>query len=215
VARIVMSSLVSDIRGLLGNYVYSFQRGVHYIKLHNPNPNYPNSEPQQYFKGCFSDLGTIWHNLPSVNKEMWQRFGSLQKKPISAYAAFIRMNMILLCSRHVDLVYSPFPPLTPSRPLFVYGIAASSVDSVSNIITWSRPLTNSDYVQVAQRLDDNALPGYSMYWSMVQTVRSDVGEIIHNHNYPIGTKVHYRARSLDTWGRTAPNTHVLTVVVPS
>ena len=40
-AQIEFTALVNDIRGRCGDIIYSFSRGVHYIKRHQPAPAYP------------------------------------------------------------------------------------------------------------------------------------------------------------------------------
>lgn len=214
-AKVVFSALISDIRGRLGGNVYSFCRGVHYLKAYNPSPSNPNTEAQQLIRAAFSYYSGLWPNLPPTIREMWERYGSRHEPPLCGRSRYLKTNLVLFASKNAELTYQEHPPFTASTPRSINGFTATPVDSVTNRLAWSAPLTAVDFVQSFQSLDKNYIPGYIKYWSHLQTVRGEVGEIIHTHSYPVGVHVYYRLRTVDSFGRISPNTHIVTVTVPS
>jgi hypothetical protein len=214
-ARVVFSALISDMRGRLNGNVFSFCRGVHYLKAYNPNPVQPDSELQQAYKAALSYYSGLWSGIEPTIKQMWVRYGSRIKSGGRGFNSFLNTNMKLFSTKHADLTFKEHPPLSVYTPRSINGFSVTSVDSVTNRLSWSAPLTEIDYVQAYQSLDKNYIPGYNKYWSHIQTVRGDVGEIIHSHNYPVGVHVYYKMRTIESFGRVSPKTHVITTTVPS
>jgi hypothetical protein len=206
------SALVSDIRGLLGNQVFSFQKGSHYIKTHNANPSDPNTAAQQASRSNWSDLSAWWSHLTQTQQNMWHKYASLQKRPLTGFNAFMAVNMSLYNSGIPSPTRRDHPPLTPDTPEAVRGFFPFFVHATSNAISWSAPDDAGLYVQCWKCYDWNYFSGYNQMWVILEAKISTAGWFLHNHDSPPGTYIWYRARSIDLWGRKSPFTQTVKVL---
>jgi len=210
-AKVVFSALVSDIRGRLGDDIYSYQRGVHYIRKYVPKSYDPNTPRQQFTKSNFSYLTFVWNYFTQFDKMLWRRYASVTGNCKTGITAFRKINLTLLAADHADLTIRTFPPQTPSTPTAPYGFQVSHTSSTTNVISWQHPQNDSNWVQLFYNLIWNYSDHFNQHWMFLKTVRSDVGQIVHTHEYPEGTVMYYKTRSIDSWGRTTPYTHSIEV----
>lgn len=214
-AKIIFSAIVADMRGRLGGAVYSFARGTHYVKDYQPNVSQPNTPRQCFVRGNFSYYSGIWYGLKPTYKQMWRQYASLTGGRITGYNAFMRHNLRLAAAYHTDFSAVLYPPQTVSTPRFPFGISAAPSDSTSNVISWSQPSDDSTYVQAAFIMEWNYASGYNRHWSFIETVKSNVGSITHNHDYEPDDVIYYRLRSIDKKGRVSPYSHSVSLTIPS
>jgi hypothetical protein len=221
-AKVSFTAITGLITGRVGDRVFSFQQRTAYSKSHNANPTQPNTSRQQKVRTDFSNLLKAWSDLTPPQKELWQQFATSQIKPMSAHNAFAKLNLALLCACHSDLGCVYTPPHTPSTPRYPLGFSVYPTSNSVNCITWLKPLLNSNYITAYFRLHKSfcinfpcygfcPTVGYRPSKRFILTVRSDAGQILHSHNWPTGTQLYYKLRSLDTWGRESPFTHEIRV----
>lgn len=205
----VPSALVSDIRGLLGNQVFSFQKGVHYIKTHNPAPYNPQTAAQQASRNNFAEISAWWYGLTDEQQQMWHKFASLQERHLSGYNAFVGVNMALYTSGIPSPPRRNHPPLTPDTPTAVREFNVYSISPTINAIVWTAPDDGSLYVQTWKSFDWNYFSTYNQMWVIqAATISTGLG-YVHVHDTPIGARIWYRLRSIDLWGRQSPFTHTI------
>lgn len=202
-AKVEYSALVSQIRGRLSHGVLS-NRNM--LKVHNAGEHQPLTEKQSRARGYFSNLKGQWFGLSDVQKGLWDSWAASQSKPMTGLNAYVKHNMRLLMAAHADLEEITSPAHTPSTPAHVQGIEAWP-DSGQTTIEWTAPLDASNYVQVYFAVQVQYRFRTKAKWSLVETVRSDVGQVIHTHQYPAEFYILYRARSIDAFGRVSPYTH--------
>lgn len=211
----VPSALVSDIRGLLGNQVFSFQRGVHYIKAHNANPVQPNSAAQQASKANWSDLSAWWFHLSTTHQEMWEKYASLQERHMGGFNAFLGVNMSLYNSGIPSPARRDYPPHTPDTPRAVRDFTVLSGSPTQNTLSWTAPDDAAVYVQTWKSYDWNYFSGYNQMWVIQAATLSTAGTYVHNHDTPSGARIWYRCRSIDLYGRKSPYTHTIKQLTPN
>jgi len=205
--RVTYSAFIENISGAMAGSI--FKRTIQGpIIERRKSPRLSRSAKQQQTRGLFNTLAGKWYALPATNKKMWGKFASLQRKRTSGYACYIQLNVRLLKANHADLVELTFPPLTPATPEHVSGFSASHAVG-QNTITWTAPTDTGTYVEVYF----SAEFGFSLlrkeHWSLLETVRADAGQVIHAHDYPAGTPITYKARSIAPSGRISPDTEAL------
>jgi len=214
VAVIKFSAIVSDIRGRLGDSVFSFCRGTHYVKPYNGNVIQPNTPRQQEIRGNFSYFTGVWYDLPPTYKRMWRQYASLLNENVNGFNVFLRHNLRLADANHADFSEVLFPPQTVVPVKYPYPFSAVPVDSASNLISWVAPHDDSNYIQLFFNLEWNYSCGFNKHWAFIETKRSDESSISHAHTFPPGTIIYYRLRALNKLGKISPYTHSLTVTVP-
>jgi hypothetical protein len=224
-ARIKMSALISDIRGKLSDQVYSFCHCTHYVKDYQPVVANPRTYKQVFNRDSFGKLSKSWDDLSTISKSLWNSFAVMHRKTMSGYNAFIMLNQNLCAASHSDLVCVTYPPKFPATPRFPFGFCVTPISSTVNCITWTTPALITNYITARFRLHKMfccVFPSYSLCptvgfrptFRFVQTVRSDVSQIIHTHTWPSGARLYYKLRSIDTFGRITPYTHELRIIVP-
>lgn len=205
--KITYSALIENISGVMAGSIFKRVISGPIIER-TKSPRLPRSQKQQETRGIISTLAGKWYNVSATDKLLWTKFATLQGGHIAGYHAYIRHNVRLLKAGHVDLVELTTPPLTPATPEHIMGFAASHAVG-QNTITWDAPTSAVVYVQVYF----SAEFGFSLlrkeHWGLLQTVRADVGQVIHTHDYPAGTPLTYKARSIDPFGRVSPDTNTL------
>jgi len=214
-ARITFSAIISDIRGRLGGHVYSFCRGTHYIKEHNPNPNQPNNESQQFHRNNFSYYSSVWYNLPNTYKHMWRQYASKLKGHLNGFNAFMRHNLRIASANYSGILCMNYPPLSIYEVKYPYPFSITPINSTSNLISWQQPSSPDMFIQPYFNLEWNYSQTFNRHWKMVCTIGSECGSYIHNHSFPIDTVMYYRLRTLHRFAKISPYTHSVTLTVPS
>lgn len=208
-------SLIAGISGRLGEDVYYRVGSSHRIRKHVPHVSQPNTPRQMTIRGLLSNQAGRWFTLPNSYKEMWRKYASMSSHYKVAFNAFLGHNMRLLVADHPDLVQIDYPALTPGTPRFCDGFTIIPTNSVTNTISWTAPLNTKDYTQAFYCLDYSYAANYNKHWVMIQTVRSDVGQIVHTHSYAPSVTMYYHCRTIDKIGRISPVTHTIESTVPS
>jgi len=225
-ATVKFTAFIADVRGRLGDWVWSFNRGTHYKKAYNPKPTQPNTYRQLQCRGYFKDLINYWENLTDVQKSLWNGYGSMHNRILTAQTAYLMLNLNLLSASHADLGCIYTPPPFPATPKYPKGFCVYPISSTANCINWTDPLNTKDYITCYFRLHrmfcadfpDYGLcttTGYRPYWHFVETVRSDIGLVVHTHDWPTGAYLYYKLASIDKYGRQSPRTHEVRITVPS
>jgi len=210
-AKVTYSALVDTIRGKLNGSIASQWKGINVLKSH-PTPRQPRTESQQLVRGLMNNHAGDWYGLSSTLKDLWNRYASLLSKPMTGLNAYIKQNSNL--DRYLGSGSAiSNPPPTPSTPEAISGLSIAVTDSLNNTITWASPTGSSDYIiadySFMAGLDDGSNPR----WSFAGGDYADQANIVHNHAFPVGTVMRYRARVMDSYGRVSPNTSVTTVTV--
>ncbi|MCJ7812913.1 hypothetical protein MUP95_06320, partial [bacterium] len=210
--------------GRIGELVHTAHCGVHYVKAYCANPTDPNTARQQQVRKIFGDLSKAYHDLSEDSHNLWNNYASLAHVRFTGKQAFIKLNGSLLGCSHADLITINYPPLTPSTPQFPIAFSAVALTSVSTCISWTSPLNDSVYISCYFHLhtgfclefptyDLCNTVGYRPTQRFVETVRSDVGSIVHTHAWPVTAWLFYKAFSIDRFGRKSPLTHEIKVIV--
>lgn len=208
------AAFIGDIRGRVGDQVFSFQKGTHYIKQHNPNPADPLTAAQQLVRNSWANLSPVWRTLTDQQRDLWTKYGGLQQRPLGGFNAFMSANVALYTSGIPSPTRRDHPPLTPATPTAVAGFSAYVLHATANILLWSAPSSPALYVQSWKRYDWNYYGGYNPGWVIVAATISTAGGYVHTHDTPSGERTWYRARSIDLWGRKSPFTHTIKVTTP-
>lgn len=212
-AKIEYTGLVSNIRGKIGGTVASGWKGINYLKSNNPNPRQPRTELQQDVKGYMSSLSAEWYGLGDAEKLLWNKYASLQKKPMTGQNAYIKLNLNIW--RYITSAHKiTAPPATPSRPGAITGMSAASVDSTHNQVSWITPDDGAitviiDYSPQAC-FDDKSSPG----WTYAANVASSYKITTLTHSFPSDTILKYRAKTMDIYGRMSPQSNIHNVTTP-
>jgi len=213
-AKWTPTSMIADIRGKLRGDVYSFQRGVHYIKAHNANPDQPNSAKQQTHRGRVSALSGAWHSLPQTNKDMWWKAASLRGGGNTGLSEFLRANIFIYACGIPDLPRIDHPPLSVGTPPHPENFQVTATDAAHNTLSWTAPSSADTFVQAWRQFDWNYFSGYNQQWVILASDTSDALQIIDTHNVPSGARIWYKLRSFDAQARRTPFTHVIKITVP-
>lgn len=221
-AKVSLTAFVAGIHGRLGDFVF-VQRGTQQIKMaYNPSPRNPATPRMIQVKTFFSGLVSAWSDLSPIQQSLWHANAKMQNVVSSGRTSFLRSNMSLLCASHADLVCVYTPPKFPATPRFPTGFCVFIMSESVNCISWTGPFLTTNYIAAYHRLHrgfclnfpcfgDCTTVGYRPRNRFISTVRSDVGHMLHTHGWPAGTRLFYKLRSLDTWGRQAPYTHEIRV----
>lgn len=214
-AKWTPSSFISDLRGRLGSEIYSFQKGVHYIKSYNPNPQDPNTPAQQAARSNFSNITGWWHTLPDAEQDMWHKFASLQARPISGFNAFVSVNLSLYHSGIPSPPRRNHPPVTVTTPDAVHNFQVTPDTPTQNTLSWSIPSDAALYVQAWRSFDWNYYAGYNKRWGILSATISTQLSYVHTHDTPGNARIWYRLCTIDLWGRKSPYTHTIKQVIPN
>ncbi|MCK4624301.1 MAG: hypothetical protein KAV00_03250 [Phycisphaerae bacterium] len=213
-AKWTPSGLVADIRGKLGSDVYSFQRGVHYIKRHNANPNQPDSAKQQACRGYFSDLSGAFFHLSPTYKQMWWKLASIRGEGNTALSEFLRVNLFIYASGIAGLSRIDHPALSVTTPPHVEDFQVTATDSTQNVLSWSAPGGAAVFVQAWKQFDWNYFSGYNQQWVLLAADTASSLQIVHNHDTPSGERIWYKLRSFDAEARRSPFSAAVKITIP-
>lgn len=210
-AKVKYSALVDTIRGKLNGSVMSQWKGQNVIKS-SASPRQPRSETQQLIRGIMNNLAGQWYALSDTQKELWNRYASLLPSPMTGLNAYLKQNANL--ERYLGYGSKiTNPPQTPSTPEALIGFAATPTNSVTNTLVWTSPSGADDYVIVDYSFMAGRDDGASPRWTLAGGASASALTVVQSHTYPVGTVMRFRARVMDSYGRTSPNTAVTTVTV--
>ena len=207
-AKVYYSALVNRMGGRISHGVASNWKGRGVLKRHNAHPHNPRSEAQQTIRGLLNDLSGEYYSLTSIQKELWQSYSVALPDGITPLNAFIRLNMIMQ-------KYFPgssrleTPPPTPSTPEHLMGLSVSPIGTGNFCIQWTSPSSGTD----AAVFDFWPMPGYDNTISpnFKFGVSADVVDlcVAMNSDYPAGTVLRFRGRTVDAFGRVSPWTNIV------
>lgn len=214
-AVIYLSALINRIKGRLGDVAYVTNHGVNYVKLSPKVFSHPPTYRTAQIKANISEISRAWDSLTDSEKDLWQYRALKHGRHHVGYNEFMALNSTLLHASHADLTMISYPALRPATPRSIRNFSLYPVGAYSICLFWNSPLNSTDYVQVYFRLHRNfcslnpsfglcTTVGYRPCWRFVETVRSDVGFITHNFDWPPDTRLYYRARTIDKFGRHSP-----------
>jgi len=224
-AIIQYSALVNCVMGRLGDTIYSKSGRVRYIKTAPVSVAQPNTYRQLQLKSNFCTVAKLWTGLQASYKKLWDGRALGKGANFFGHQMFISLNCNLLNASHSDLVIRNHPPLTPSTPVFPKNFCVFLMTPTSFCLSWTSPHTTENYVTANFRLHKGfclvhpsfglcPTDGYRPSFRFIETVRSDAGSVTYNSPWPSNTRLFFRIRSLDTWGRLSPWTHVISYTQP-
>lgn len=219
-AIVEFTCLINRIRGRVGTDVFSFFRGTTFIKGHPTTINDPNSIRQQLIRSNISALSKLWYDIPDETKRLWNSYATKHKGAATGFNHFVSLNANLLNSCHSDLVYRPAPPPRPGTPAHVRGICVFAMSTTQACISWIKPNSPILFVTARYKLHRGfcarhpsygccCADGYRPSLRYIETVKSNVGYIVVNHDYPPNTRGFIRLNSLDKYGRKSPVSHFI------
>lgn len=134
-ARILLGSMITDIRGSIGNHTFGNWKGIAYIRSKADHVTNPQTEFQQRLRRFFTESVRIWNmDLSREQKARWEEYAQSQRQPnsrdevvgaggiipergriMSGFNAFIALNQILIGADMARVADPPtFPP--PAGP---------------------------------------------------------------------------------------------------
>lgn len=207
-AKIYYSALVNAMGGRLSHSVASSNKGINILKRHNPGVHQPRTEKQQDIRGFFSDLAGEYYSLTNTQKELWDSWCSMYKLPLSGFNAYIKFNQ-LIQKYLTGNARMTSPPPTPSTPPHVSGFTVVPITGTDFCVQW----TAGAYSTVIAIVDYWAMPGRDSRtnprWTFGSSAASTAAVSAVALNYPTGTIVKFRIRTMDTYGRVSPWSHIL------
>lgn len=213
-AKVIFSSLIDDISGKFGGSIFKRVKSGTILRQ-SQRPANPRSSHQQRTRRIFNDLSGRWYSLTATQQSLWDHFASLSPGRMSGFNAYLKLNTRLLSANYSTLVRIDSPPLTPSTPEHIEGLSVESLSNTKNIIGWTSPKSYSYFTQTFFAVS----PGYSFRnkekWRLIETKPSISAYISHNHTYPAGTSLHYKARTIDSKGRISSLSLTNFISIPS
>lgn len=214
-AIIYPSALINRISGRIGEVVYSWYKGRQIAKVVSTTPSVPLTARTAQIRNTIRYLSPLYTNLTVQQKRLWQSYAIHKIPHATGRNAFISLNGVVLNASNTDFTVHFSPPATPSTPRSVFGLAVSYLSADLACISWTRPRNSCDYVYAVFRLPGNfctlnpdfglcPTTGYTPDFRFIVTVRSDSGSIAFNHQWPVGTQLFFRARTIDLHGRRSP-----------
>ncbi|MCK4624312.1 MAG: hypothetical protein KAV00_03305 [Phycisphaerae bacterium] len=203
--KVIFTGLVEKISGKMSG---STLKGVKSGSLlrRRQTTRQPRSAKQQETRGLYNAYAGKWYALSDTQKATWNKYASLLPGAMSGFNAYLQLNIHIRKANHAGLTEISTPPPVPSTPEALSGLDAVPA-SGQVTVTWSAPSDAATWVQVYFAPEVGFSFKDKEKWSMVETVRADVGQVIHTHDYPTTTPMLYRARSIDAFGRISPYSH--------
>lgn len=225
-ARVQYSALVNRIYGKLGNFIYQTYMGTDYIRTSPCVWTNPNTYRQQQIRANLSQMNQAWDSVPPSHQELWQMFASMKGCHYFGHQAYVSLNCNLLNASHADLTCISHPPLRPGTPEHVQGFCVFVMSNTSVCLSWTHPYSNILYVTGHYRLHHGfctnhptyllcTTTGYRPSFRFIDTARSDLKVMVHNHNYPSNTRLFYKLNSIDKFGRKSPISHCIMTRSPT
>jgi len=222
-ATILYSALVNRVRGKLQNVIYSKWKSTLYVKSVASTRNYPDSYRSLQIKANFCLVSKLWDGIPESHKELWQGRAVIAGKAYFGSHMFRSLNLNLLNASHCDLLTISYPPLTPSTPEYPKNFSICKVSSTNVCLSWTSPYSPILKITGNYRLHPSfclrhpsfgccVATGYRMSWRFIKTEGSDSESLLYVHNWPAETRLYFRIRSIDHFGRLSPWTHKILLV---
>lgn len=210
--KIFYSALVNTIRGRVSHSVLSSWKGINVVKRHNPNPRQPRSAHQQRVRGLMNDLSGDWYAMSATLKEMWNKYASLMRKPMSGMNAYQHLNLALARYFGTANIISS-PPPSPSTPEMPWPFTTTAQAGQLVDCSWTVPTDASWLVLVYESplvgLDDISHPR----WDFVCSSAADLGICTIASSFPVGTYLRVMSKSIDSYGRVSPQTPIETATL--
>lgn len=200
--RVVYAASIESITGKLGGSILKRVKSGPIVHR-GQRGRQPRSAKQQETRGFYNTYAGKWRTLTETQRRLWNKAASVRQGRMSGFNAYLQANVRLRKAGHADLVEISAPAPSPSTPDHVHGLEAWP-STTQNTIVWTAPTGTDVWVEVFFAFE----VGYSLKdkekWSLVETVRADVGQVVHTHGLPTTIPMLYRARSIDTWARLSP-----------
>lgn len=207
-AKIEYSALVNRIKGRVSHSVLSNWKGIGVIKRHNGGVHQPRSEKQQDVRGFFNDLAGEYYSLTDPQKELWQAWCTMYNLPLTALNAYVKFNQ-LLQKYFPGMARMVGPPPTPATPAHLAALTVSPITGTDFCVEH----TAASFSTVIALVDYWPMPGLdntvSPKWTFGASATADTGEIAVVLDYPVGTLVKFRVRTIDLLGRVSPWSHIM------
>lgn len=201
--KIQFSALVNQITGKIGGSVLSVRKGVTYMKRHNKSPHRSHSSGQQTVRGYMNNLNNTWHSLTEAQKQLWNSYAAQQKKPMSGRNIFNKLNLAICRYLNPTKIITTPPPV-PSTPFIFLSIHCWSPGLGFWAVNWipgddKTTTVISQYWALPGR-DDNA----SHRWKFGCCGSLFDGVCNFGTDLPEQTRIKFRARTMDVYGRFSP-----------
>lgn len=207
-AKIEYSALLNRISGKLAGTILSTTKGISYLKQHNPRPTNHRTQKQIEIRGQISDLAGQWYSLSDTQKSLWETYASMLPKPMSGINAYISTNQRLIYYLGQSAQRAA-PPPTPSTPEHPQGVSVAPHGTSDFCISWTRPTDPNTHVVVDYRPVMGIERTTSQQWKFGAVATSNLLSALVTTDYDVGTIVKFKVRTIDTYGRASPWTHVL------
>jgi hypothetical protein len=209
-AKVVYSALITRLRGSLSGSTFSNWKGIEVIKDRIFRPRQLFNVAQQSIRNIMSYLAGNWFAFDANVKVMWNTYASLLSGHMSGLNAYIKTNSRLIFYGS-PLAAIATPPPTPDTPDMLQALVYSASGTVSTFV-WTKPDAAGIYIILDRTfmvgLDDGSHPR----WSYLKKVVSTAKTITDTHGLASGTRIRYRLRGIDLFGRVAPWSQTFTVV---
>ena len=222
-AKVYYSPLINVVRGKVGDTIYSTSGPIPYIKRANPSVSQPRTFRQMQIRLNLCYFSKKWDSLPESYQDLWCRRATISNSMIFGKQMFIRHNCNLLNASHSDLTEILYPPFKPGTPVFPKNFTVFPVSSNLFCLSWTSPHLVSLYITAFYRLHKGfclvhpnfgLCPtfGYRPYFRFIETVRSDVNHILFFSPWPNNTRLFFKIRSTDKFGRVSPFTAAVKIL---
>lgn len=214
-AKVYPSALLNRLSGRIGDVVYSWLHGQQITKIVPTTPSVPLTARTAQIRANLAYLAPLWENLTIQQKRLWQSYAIANIPHATGFNAFISLNGAVLNASNSNFTVNFAPPPTPSTPKIIRGLSVTYISPTCACIGWSKPRTISDYAYLTFGLPANfctlypgfglcPTPGYTVDFRFICTVISNAGSFAFCHDWPVGAKLYFKARTLDLYGRRSP-----------
>jgi hypothetical protein len=147
-ARIDLSPLVSDVRGKVGDTVFSKWKGTNYIRT-RVTPANPNTTAQQNVRDAMARLVSIWQELDADLKAAWDVWGATLQ--ISGFNGFVKKNMTNNIAQ--GRMYWIAPPNADEPGFDTWSAASTTAGQLD--LTWTGPTVTTNKKMITAIIYDN------------------------------------------------------------